>query len=129
MKWRISPASTAKPDPNQKISDTDMNTWAAVQPGSAQKFEGGPWAAYRITFTPPAGVQKEGGQILFKQITGSAEIWLDGQLAAEKTDAHPGEVNVKLPPSAGPHTLTVLVNSGGAPKAGLSGAAVVKPAT
>ena len=123
-KWRLSPLSAEKPDPNQKIADTDMNTWANVQAGTPQKFEGGKWATYRVTFSPSAGIQKKGGTILFKEISGTAEVWVDQVLAAEKKKSAPAELQVKLPAGTS-HTISVLVNSGGAAKAGLSGVVVV----
>jgi beta-galactosidase len=125
--WRMSPIAATKPDPNVEIGDTDMNTWSNFQPGSAQKFDGGAWEIYRTAFTPVAGVQQNGGQILFKEITGSAEVWVDGQLLGEKKDAIPAGFHVKLPSAAGARTVTVLVNSGGADKAGLSGSVIVAP--
>ena len=124
-KWRHSPTAQEKPDPNQTIGATDMNTWANFQPGSAQSYEGGAWMAYRVPFTPVANVQKGGGKISFRQITGTAEVWLDGKLAGQKTDPEPAALVVDLPPKEGARSLTVLVNSGGKPKAGLSGLVVV----
>ncbi len=129
-KWLASPVSKTRPDPNQKIAETDMNTWTSVQAGSEQKFEGGNWAAYRVTFTPPEDIQKGGGQILFKKISGTAEVWIDGQLQAEKKKAAAGDLKVKLTPSANARTITVLINAVEAKgkKAGLAGQVVVTPA-
>ena len=124
-KWRGSPIAVAKPDPNQVIGNTDMNTWANIQPGVLQKFEGGTWVVYRVIFAPVATIQKNGGQILFKEITGSAEVWVDGKLLAEKKSAEPGELKVILPPGTRARTISVLVNSNGAPKAGMSGLVIV----
>jgi len=129
-KWLASPVSKIKPDPNQKIGETDMNTWTSVQAGSEQKFDGGNWAAYRVTFTPPEEIQKNGGQILFKKITGTAEVWLDGQLQAAKKKAAPGDLKLGLSPSVKARTLTVLINADEAKgkKAGLAGQVVITPA-
>jgi beta-galactosidase len=124
----MSPISATKPDPNVKIGETDMNSWANVQPGSTQKFEGGTWETYQITFTPVASVQKAGGTIVFRQISGAAEVWCDGKMLAQKTDLQPGELSVPLPAEPDQkRTLSVLIDSGGAPKAGLSGLVIVKP--
>ena len=127
VKWRMSPISTDKPDPKAQIGDTDMNTWSSVQIPSLQKFEGGTWESYRISFTPTPDIQKTGGHIRFKKITGTAEVWLDDQMAGEKQGASDAELIVKLPPSNQPITLTVLVNSNGAPQAGLTGTVMVEP--
>ena len=123
-KWRLSPGSAQKPDPNQKLGETDMNSWSNVQPGTTQNFDSGPWATFRTTFSPKAAVQKNGGKIHFKEITGAAEVWLDGRMLAEKKSAAAAEFKVSLPAGTS-HTLSVLVDSGGAPKAGLSGAVIV----
>ena len=124
VKWRMSPLSAPKPNPNQQINDSDMNSWSPVTAGSTQKFEGGSWATFRLTFTPVANVQKSGGEIQFKEITGAAEVWVDGKLLAEKTATARGALKVALPAGQGARTVSVLVNSGGAAKAGLSGAVV-----
>lgn len=124
-KWRMSPLATAKPNPNQAIGETDMNSWSPVTAGSLQKFDGGSWAIFRSHFTPVAGVQKNGGEIQFREITGAAEVWVDGKLLAEKKSPASSALLVKLPPGHGLRTISVLVNSGGAAKAGLSGNVIV----
>jgi len=125
--WRMSPISTVRPDPKIKVGDTDMNSWVNVQPGSLQKFEGGTWEVYRVSFTPPSAIKKNGGQICFKEITGSAEVWVDDQLVGEKKEAASAEFKMKLGASIKPVILTVMVNSNGAPEAGLSGVVIIEP--
>jgi len=101
-----------------------MNSWANLQPGYAQKFEGGMWAIHRITFSPTETVRKQGGQIWFKEITGAAEVWIDGKLVSKKEPTAPAELKVSFPPGDS-HTISVLINSGGAPTAGLSGSVII----
>ena len=126
-KWRMSPLSAAKPNPNQPIGESDMNSWSPVTAGSPQKFEGGNWATFRVMFTPVASVQTSGGEIQFKEITGAAEVWMDGKLLAEKSATARGALKVALPPGPGARIVSVLVNSGGAVRAGLSGNVIVTP--
>lgn len=122
--WRVSPVSVQKPDPQQKIGNTDMNSWANFQPGSAQKFEGGRWAIIRATVSPSKTIRKQGGQIWFKEITGAAEVWIDGALVSRKEQTAPAELKVSLPPGDS-HTVSVLIDSGGATTAGLSGSVII----
>jgi len=122
--WRISPVTTNAPDPNQKIGDTDMNTWANVQPGRRlPTFNGGRFAIYRAQFTPRIGVQKSGGQITFRDVTGKAQVWLDGKLVGKKTDAARGTFAVPFPPGAGERTVSVLIEAPAGGQAGLGGPA------
>ncbi len=125
-KWRRSPIASEKPDPTVKIGDTDMNSWSNIQPGGTDKFEGGTWAAYRISFSPLSAVQDKGGTLLFRQITGVAEVYDDGQLVGQKTTPEPAPLSVPLPAKKGSRTLTVLIDSKGADRAGLSGSVVVQ---
>ena len=86
--WSMSPVTAERPDPNQKIGDPDMNTWASAQPGRRlPTFNGGSFAIYRAQFTPRIGIQKSGGQLNLRDVTGKAQVWLDGKLAGEKADA------------------------------------------
>ena len=124
-KWRCSAASPTRPDPNQKIGDTDMNSWTEVQTGSALNAAHDSWMVIRTTFTAPENVRKAGGRIHFKSITGTAEVWIDGKCVAEKKNPRPGPLQADLPASDDNHTVSVLVNAGNAGKAGLSGTVTV----
>jgi beta-galactosidase len=126
--WSLSPFSAERPDPNQKIGETDMNTWASVQPGRRLPgFDGGRFAIYRAQFTPRAGVQKSGGKINFRDVTGLAQVWIDGQPAGEKTDAGKKTFAVPLPPGEGERTVSVLIETSapGTP-AGLGGTVTIE---
>jgi beta-galactosidase len=91
-----------------------------------QTFDAGSYAVYRIKFKPFAGVQKSGGQIVFKSITGKAEVWLDKQLVGHKDDAKTGPLTVTIPPATGERTLSVLVEGAAGKQAGLGGAVHVQ---
>ena len=119
--WMQSPVSAQAPDPNAKFADNDMNSWSSVQAGVAQNFTGGNWALLRCQFTPPAGIAKAGGRIVFKEIQGSAEVFIDGKSAGKKAGAAAGPLTVPLVAKDGPRVISVLVNSGGQGKAGLTG--------
>ncbi len=125
VNWMQSPVSAAAPDPNAKIADNDMNTWTSVQAGSAQNFTGGSWSLLRCRFTPVAGIAAAGGRVVFNEIQGRASIFIDGTKAGEKTNPAAGPLAVDLPPKSGPREISVLVNSGGKEKAGLTGAVTV----
>ncbi|MEZ0297976.1 MAG: beta-galactosidase GalA, partial [Candidatus Methylacidiphilales bacterium] len=52
LNWRMSPVTTAAPDPNQALADNDMNSWSPVEPGKLQPYPNGSYALYRIRFQP-----------------------------------------------------------------------------
>lgn len=126
QKWRMSPATPTKPDANQEIADSDQNSWQPVQPGKLQAFDGGNYAIYRIKFKPPGSVQKNGGQIVFKSITGKAEVWLDKTLIGKKESANAGRFAVQIAPAQNERTLSVLVEGTAGKTAGLGGAVFIE---
>ena len=129
QKWRVSPATATAPDPNQELADNDQNSWQQVQPGKLETFDDGSYAIYRIKFKPFAGVQKSGGQIVFKSVTGKAEVWLDKKLIAQKEAFDTVPLTVAIPPGEGERTLSVLVESQPGKPAGFGAAITVEPKT
>ena len=94
--WRMSPLSNERIDPNIVVADNDMNTWPNIQPGELQSFAGGSFALYRMAFLPFASLRKAGGKIVFKEITGRAEVWLDGVCLGHKPDSAAAPFTVPL---------------------------------
>ena len=110
--WRMSPITSAKPDPRTSVSDQDMNSWERIEPGRPQatwSASRGEWAVFRSTFTPPRAVQTSGGRIHFHRILGEAEVHLDGT-RAEQTEGTPtSSLVIALPPSREAHELVVVI--------------------
>jgi beta-galactosidase len=127
-KWRMSPVTAVKPDPNQQLAENDQNSWANVHPGVEQQYAEGSYAIYLTKFKAYAGQQKDGGRIHFKGITGKAEIWLDKKLAGTKETPGKAELIVPLPPGDSEHTLSVLVESEQGKHGGLTGLVTVEAA-
>lgn len=126
LQWLMSPVTTAKPDANQKLADSDQNSWQQVQPGKLQAFDGGGYVVYRIKFKPYARVQKQGGRIVFKSITGKAEVWLDEKLIATKETSEAGQLEVSIPASQGERVLSVIIEVNSDKQAGLGGAVFIE---
>jgi len=110
-KWKISPFYATKPDPNMEVASYDMNTWAATKPGSLQQFAGGSFALYRTSFKPFAEQCEKGGVILFKEITGKVEVWLDKQLIGTKENKENGDIIIKFPAGQNTRNLTLLIEA------------------
>jgi beta-galactosidase len=125
--WLLSPVSAGRPDPNQQIAATDMNTWASVQPGRRLPvLRDSGFVIYRGQFTPRAGTQKTGGQLLLRDVVGKAEVWIDGELTGKKTDADKRNITVPLPPREGERTVNILIEITAGSAAGLGGTVSVQ---
>ncbi|MFP5040741.1 beta-galactosidase GalA [Parasediminibacterium sp. JCM 36343] len=124
-KWKISPFTATKPDPNQEVASYDMNTWAPIKPGSLQPFDNS-FALYRTTFKPFSEQSNKGGKVTLQSVAGKAEIWLDKKLVATKTDAASKDMTIDLPAGQGNRTITVLIEAVAGKKAGLGGVVTVK---
>lgn len=78
-KWYFSSLFKDRPDVTQKIADNDMNSWQSSPNSLTFKLLNTNYILLRTTFTPNEAMKQKGGEILFKQLTGVAEIWLNGK--------------------------------------------------
>nr|WP_086489879.1 beta-galactosidase GalA [Novosphingobium panipatense] len=119
--WRRSALFPQRPDPALGPVDGDNNSWDFVRSGIAAPAGNAGWRSYRTRFTPWKKVAAAGGALHFAEITGAAEVWLDGKLAARKTDAAVGALTATIPPGSGVRTLVVLVQAAEGKPSGLTG--------
>lgn len=119
--WRVSTVFQDRPDPNQKIEDNDMNSWATVNPGQLQTMTGGRYIIYRTTFKPDDDQQREGGNLKFENITGKAEVWMDGRMIGLKSDTKAADLTVHFAKGNAERMVSVLIESDAGKKAGLGG--------
>jgi beta-galactosidase len=112
--WRRTPFQATKPSPDAPPEQGDRYALGVGRPG---RLEGpsadGRWNAYHLTFTPQGRVRRLGGVVVFTQVHGAAEVWLDGRKVAEKRELAPGPLQADLPPGDGPRRLAVLVQAEG----------------
>jgi beta-galactosidase len=110
--WRRTNFAAARPDPAQAMAGDDRYALATGRPGRLEGPDAaGRWNSYGIRFKPPRRVQAKGGVLVFTEIAGRAEIWLDGVKVAEKADYAPARVEVRLPAGAGERQLVVIVEA------------------
>jgi hypothetical protein len=111
--WRMSAITPQPPDVNAKMLEQDVNSWERIEPGRAQSawLQGGGYAIYRAKFTPPRSMQASGGMIVFRAITGSADIFLDGKLVGQKQDLASSAFAINFPPTTKLLELAVILHS------------------
>jgi beta-galactosidase len=66
---------------------------------------------YRTVFVPRRRVGIEGGAVVFAEVVGRAEVWIDGKLLARKNTPEPAPLVAPFGPGAGPRTLSLLVHA------------------
>jgi beta-galactosidase len=126
--WRISPPQASRPDPNVKLADGDMNTWGWDEPPIRQAPEARAFRLYRAEVPVRADANDGRGRLVFREISGQAEVWLDGVELAAKTDAAPGPLAVTLPAGPARRQLTVLLQSRPGEASGITGRVAVEAA-
>ena len=113
---------------NQKYLEQDVNSWDRIEAGRPQAAWGlaNGYASYRANVTLPKSVHSVGGNAVFEEIVGTAEIHVNGSPVARKTDPRGGSITVALPTATASATITVILHADAAP-AGLTGRVEVVP--
>ncbi|MFL6698745.1 MAG: beta-galactosidase GalA [Vitreoscilla sp.] len=109
--WRISPAQATRADPNVVLAGNDMNSWGWGEPPMRQEAEATSYRLYRSEMNVRADANDGRTRLVFRNVAGSAEVWVDGVKLGEKTDPQPGPLSVRLPPGAVHRQVTLLVQS------------------
>ncbi len=120
-RWFLSPFFKERPDVAMKIADNDMNTWEPVAPGVAQFLKDASYVMWRTELKLSREYEENGGVLLFKNVAGKAEIWLDGRLIAQKDDVNERDFKVEFSQVEGPCELRVLLSSSPNTHVGLKG--------
>jgi beta-galactosidase len=126
--WKRSPVSMERPDPNQQLMNSDMNSWSDFVPGPfLWPFRDGRFAIYRASFTPRPAMQKSGFYLVLRDVVGKAQVYLDGKLLSEKPDPQRSTLTITVPPSEGARVVSVLVEAPAeGSRAGLGGAVTLE---
>ncbi len=125
-KWTVSPFSVEKPDATCRIADNDMNSWQQITAGSALFLKDANYVIWRSEFTLYQEYQEKGGAILFKNMAGKAEIWLNGQLLGTKATMDEQNFKVEFPATKDKCDLRVLLNGSVNTHVGLKGSVMVQ---
>ena len=79
------------------------------------------YVIYRNVFTPYKEYQTKGGILLFNNVAGKAEFWLNGKLIGKKEDVNERDFKLTFPATEGECDLRVLLHSSPNTHVGLKG--------
>jgi beta-galactosidase len=116
--WRMSPISTARPDIRQPAMEQDVNSLDRINPGAGPQeawTRASGYAIYRATGKPPKILQETAGRVLFHEIIGEAEAFIDGAAAGRKSNSSPGELTISFPPRTERFVLSLILRATGSP--------------
>lgn len=125
-RWRISPASSEKPDPNQKLADNDMNSWEPVGAGSLHQLGDNKFVVIRSNFRAVKSQRNNGGKITLTQLNGKAEVWLNGELLGKKDSFESGDLTVSFKSALERNEINILLEGNTGSKTGLAGTCKVQ---
>jgi beta-galactosidase len=128
LNWRVSPAYAARPDPNVKLEETDMNSWGWDEPPIRRGPEAEAFRLYRSGLPVRADRNDGRARLVFGSIAGRAEVWLDGIKVGEKPGAEAAPFEVLVPKGAARRELTVLVQAQPGQPSGILGRVVLEAA-
>ena len=125
--WKASPGFATKPDPLMKADSNDMNSWAGVTIGTPLTRNGGTWSLFAASFEPFANMQRDGGVLKFSGLLGKAEVWIDGNLVANKSEFGNDPLLAPFPSGSGRRPVRVLFESEGEKPVGFTSPVSVVP--
>ncbi len=110
--WRMTVSlSKERPDPNVKIEDNDMNTWAVITAGHGfdEAFDGNTgYALYKTA----AEISDSDTTLIFKDISGtSAEIFINGKEVFSDKCAWGNKIQIPLNGISGKCEIAVIIYS------------------
>lgn len=121
--WKRSPVSIDRPDLNQSLFSSDMNSWTPVHPGAfLPPFRDGLFVIYRASFTPRMQMQKAGSLLNIRDVVGKAQVYIGGKLVSDKKDPTKRTLTIPIPPGQGERVMNILIEAPAAgARAGLGG--------
>ncbi|WP_428312904.1 beta-galactosidase GalA [Hydrocarboniphaga sp.] len=125
--WRISPPQAERPDPNRMLADNDMNSWGWGEPPLKQAPEALRWRSYRAPIHLRTDLNDGRAHLVFREIVGKAEVWVDGVKLGMKTTPEPGALSLPLGKGAAWRTMTLLLESQPDLASGVIGPVLVEP--
>lgn len=122
--WHISAFSDNKPNPAQEVAENDMNSWLPTKSAQLQLFTEGKYTLLRTNFSLNDGSKER--KLVFKNLVGKAEFWLDNQLIFKKDNNESTTISVPFNGQNKSYKLVVLIETEKNQRAGLGGLVTIE---
>lgn len=122
--WHISAFSDNKPNPTQEIAENDMNSWLPTKSAQLQAFTEGKYALLRTSFSLNDNLKNR--KLVFKNLVGKAEFWLDNQLIFKKDNHESTTISIPFNGQNKNYKLVVLIETDKNQRAGLGGLVTIE---
>jgi beta-galactosidase len=119
--WRRAEFTPTAPDAAHIYPASAWQQLSYVRPGRLEEAQ--PSAAFTLMqshYTPRGPVAVHGGQVVFSGVTGRAQLWIDGKLAARKDGEGDGTLQADLAPGDQTRILTLTLEAPAGKQVGLS---------
>ena len=94
--WRVSQAEASKPILLSKNSGEELDKLSLTTAGEMLSLKPKDWVVYYTKFDIPAKIRENGGSLCFRNMTGKATVYLNGEAVHERKTATSGDVVLRL---------------------------------
>ncbi|MBQ7732287.1 MAG: DUF4982 domain-containing protein [Lentisphaeria bacterium] len=107
--WRASLPSAEKPELLSEDSGEEIAKLSEAKPGEMLSLKPKDWVIYYINFKLPPDITENGGSLCFKNMTGKAEIHLNGKLILNRKTFSAADAVIPLKKGVEKAELNVLM--------------------
>ena len=126
--WRITQSTSSKPELLSDESGEDaIQHLTAVQPGNELSLKPKDWVLFFAKSSLPANIMENGGSLCFRNMTGKAMIYVNGELLHERKVSTTGDVVIRLKAGLESISLNVLMQPDGKGHASLGDIVYITP--
>ena len=126
--WRITQSTSSKPELLSDESGEDaIQHLTAVQPGNELSLKPKDWVLFFAKSSLPANILENGGSLCFRNMTGKAMIYVNGELLHERKVSTTGDVVIRLKAGLESISLNVLMQPDGKGHASLGDIVYITP--
>lgn len=123
-KWSLSPFYNDRPDISQKIAENDMNNWQQCSSNVNLKMGKYSYVILRTTVEPT--IMEKSNKIILKELTGKAEVWIDGSCIGIKKDRDTDDFVVDVPKQIKYGEIRILIHKHSNNLVGMNGCFLYK---
>ena len=94
--WRMNQPSSTKPDLYQEEAGSSIKNLPFAQLGTELSLKPSAWVLYYVKYDLPAAITENGGSLCFRNMTGRAAVYINGEPVHERKSSASGDVVIRL---------------------------------